>query len=318
MLSVLHLLLIMQSKAFHGCIKSVSRVARLLGTVALALTFTFWGHQAIVKFISKPISTKVYFRNGDDGLGNIQFPAVSVCLSDYAHFQRRFQAELLDHRCHAGLAGINSFRTVTALCYGKDVMTSTTTEGEGFGDLFGEPETTVVPFDDMHQLIEETSLNKSDMIFWYKLGREHELHWSEHKEDFIEEDWHTSIDETYGKCFTFDPKRLNISMIETFIPFTMDPQFFDLELTFMKLLEKTTHPVYRVFIHEDTFDLLDAPYNFPFFKIGPKETLLVKISKTNISSLPSDDFICSHQVHYGQQRCINQEVRFLIASLETS
>lgn len=309
----------MQStNGFHGCIKSVSRVARLLGTVALALTFTFWGHQAIVKFISKPISTKVYFRNGDDGFGNIQFPALTICLSDYRYFQRRFQQELLDEKCYSGFNPVQ-FRQVTLLCYGKhqDSTTSSTTEGEGFGDLFGDPipETPTVLFDDINHLIEETSLNASDMIFRYQLGNERELFLGTGFEnEYIEQDWFTSIDEIYGKCFTFEPRRLNLSMIETIVRPEILPQFLEVEVTFQKLMENNNNHekiMYKVYIHENIYDILDAPFKYPFYKVGAKDTLLLKISKTNISSLPSDDFMCSHEANYGQQRCIHQQVRII-------
>ncbi len=51
-----------------------------IGSVAvLAYTFAFWSWVAIKKYRSKPVSTAVSFRYGDDFQGNIEFPVVSFC-----------------------------------------------------------------------------------------------------------------------------------------------------------------------------------------------------------------------------------------------
>ena len=44
--------------------------------------------KALLKLVSKPVSTKISYKNGDDGNGNIRFPAVTICLNDYNYISR--------------------------------------------------------------------------------------------------------------------------------------------------------------------------------------------------------------------------------------
>jgi hypothetical protein len=42
-----------------------------------------WCVQAILKYHGEPVSTRIVFQYGDDGLGNISFPVVSLCRSNF-------------------------------------------------------------------------------------------------------------------------------------------------------------------------------------------------------------------------------------------
>jgi hypothetical protein len=42
-----------------------------------------WCVQAILKYHGEPVSTRIVFQYGDDGLGNISFPVVSLCKSNF-------------------------------------------------------------------------------------------------------------------------------------------------------------------------------------------------------------------------------------------
>ena len=51
-------------------------ILRLLGTFGFCAVFMYWSINAISKYIDGPISSTVSYQFGDDGHGNIDFPAI--------------------------------------------------------------------------------------------------------------------------------------------------------------------------------------------------------------------------------------------------
>ena len=62
---------------------SFIRILRLLGTLCFCAVFLYWSINAINKYIDGPISSTVSYQFGDDGNGNIEFPAISICLDSF-------------------------------------------------------------------------------------------------------------------------------------------------------------------------------------------------------------------------------------------
>ena len=68
-------------------------------------------------------------------------------------------------------------------------------------------------------------------------------------------------------------------------------------------------PRYAVFLHEDIHDRFDAQINFPKIIVEPNQSHLIRIRKTNVSSISSPESVCTDQPHYGPQRCKEIEVK---------
>ena len=66
-------------KVCNDYAKRVLKLAKILGTLVCCIVFVFWGLQAIQKFLSRPISSSISVINGDDGLSNLIFPAITIC-----------------------------------------------------------------------------------------------------------------------------------------------------------------------------------------------------------------------------------------------
>ena len=64
----------------HNVFKSLILAFKVFSLLALTVIFLYWSATAIVKFKSLPTSSTVAYRFGDDGHGNIDFPAISICL----------------------------------------------------------------------------------------------------------------------------------------------------------------------------------------------------------------------------------------------
>ena len=56
-------------------------------------------------------------------------------------------------------------------------------------------------------------------------------------------------------------------------------------------------------IHENIYDRLDATFNYPYIEIAMNQSLLVKLKKTNVSSLARETFGCSEKPHFGPELC---------------
>ena len=80
-------------------------------------------------------------------------------------------------------------------------------------------------------------------------------------------------------------------------------------LQFLTFAEYKRNPSYIIKIHENLFDRFDASLNFPIIEIAMNQSLLVKLKKTNVSSLARQDFGCSNEPNYGPERCRHLKVR---------
>ena len=102
--------------------------------------FQNFGFQAVQKYFSKPVSTTIAYRFGDDGNGNIRFPAVTICLRKYLHFSSA-QPDL--ETCASSFGKKNHAFEETLKCFRQDdpdnESTTTKESGDsGFPDLFTE------------------------------------------------------------------------------------------------------------------------------------------------------------------------------------
>ena len=63
----------------------------------LTAIFLYWSILAIIKYRSQPVSTELRYRFGDDNLGNISFPAFSLCPSSLSQLRQVMNCSNLTH-----------------------------------------------------------------------------------------------------------------------------------------------------------------------------------------------------------------------------
>ena len=66
----------------------------LISAFVLAGIFSYWSQQAWQKYESEPVSNNLELRYGDDNLGNITLPAVTICkpwfeVGDYCNYKEK-------------------------------------------------------------------------------------------------------------------------------------------------------------------------------------------------------------------------------------
>ena len=61
----------------------LNHILKSLSVLGLYTVFMYWSINAISKYIDRPISSKVTYMYGDDGQGNIDFPAITICLDKF-------------------------------------------------------------------------------------------------------------------------------------------------------------------------------------------------------------------------------------------
>ena len=66
--------------------KSFLRLGRFLGSLICWIVFSFWASQGVGKYLSNPVSSSISFTNGDDGLENLNYPAITICASGYIKY----------------------------------------------------------------------------------------------------------------------------------------------------------------------------------------------------------------------------------------
>ena len=194
------------------------RIARLLGSLVCWIVFFFWGFQALQKFLLDPVSSSISVTNGDDGHGNLIFPAITICLRNFAS---HLQSILLDNdqrRCSVYVADYESFLDACISMGTSDSSTTTTTTTEsfyGFGDWFDEDEVNYELFETVEEFMNGTRVEIFDVIETFEFGSEFKVtrNYEELRKQILKELWIPTFDKEMGPCFTFDPSRHNVSFM---------------------------------------------------------------------------------------------------------
>ena len=87
----------MVGQKFTNPIKYLAKTIKLIGCITCITAFLFWSHKAISKFNSAPISSHVSYKNGDDNMGNISFPAITICLKSFGFMAAKGNKKLVKH-----------------------------------------------------------------------------------------------------------------------------------------------------------------------------------------------------------------------------
>ena len=128
-------------------VKRALKLAKILGTLVCWIVFAFWGIQALQKFLSRPISSSISVINGDDGLSNLIYPAITICTDNvHNHFHKILYYGDVQRCDSASYTSYNKFLSGCLVGYVNEVTTtsSTTTTWGLFGGYDYEGETFVL------------------------------------------------------------------------------------------------------------------------------------------------------------------------------
>ena len=130
-------------KIFHRVALHALKLGKFLGSLACWFVFFFWGFQALQKFLSRPVSSSITVINGDDGLSNLIFPAITICAENLKYhliaiLRRENDKRCLSTRCSFGYSDCLS-ACIEFGSRSKTTTTTTTTTTENinaWGNLF--------------------------------------------------------------------------------------------------------------------------------------------------------------------------------------
>ena len=105
---------------------SLISALKVFSLLTLTIIFLYWSATAIVKFKSFPTSSTVAYRFGDDGHGNIDFPAISICMDSYYWIAESLNG--MKYKCRRSSSMQEKF--VKKFVESLENCTATTTEGE--------------------------------------------------------------------------------------------------------------------------------------------------------------------------------------------
>ena len=213
----------------------LNHILKSLSVVGLYTVFMYWSINAISKYIDRPISSKVTYMYGDDGQGNIDFPAITICLDkfDWVALSNR-----MNKNCSAGWKDLESFSGALSSCTAKNTATNSSdtdndTEYDYYsGGIFGnfdipKEEEKIYPFESIDDFLNVSKTFDIDDIlngftFGYRKDRQGRTNYIANFEKYkltqeekiskgtkkflLDKYWKPSIHFDHGFCYTFEPK----------------------------------------------------------------------------------------------------------------
>ena len=273
-------------KRFLKCCKNI-------GSLICWFVFIFWGMQALQKFNSNPVSSSISFTNGDDKHGNLQFPALTICLYNLGFY---FE-ESLERHCPSHW--IHYYYQIFEYCIEEKVEESTT-EPEDFFGLFDNP------YDDYYEdydkfatvdgLMNFTNIEAYDIINKFIYGNDIRIGKgmsSDSKtKEYLNQFWIKTYEHEHGPCFTFDPGLQNVSMIQA-----MQDVVIELDFKMFKDIR------YNLGFHTGFQDRFDRRIRQPMHLIKNEKMYNLKLSKTRFESLSQEESQCSLDLFGGPTKC---------------
>ena len=219
------------------------RILRLLGTLCFCAVFLYWSINAINKYIDGPISSTVSYQFGDDGNGNIEFPAISICLDSF----KWVVLSGISKNCSTSAANIPRLTDALRYCTDDNTEsqeTTTTWCGGLFGCIFNEEEEDIYyPFKNVEDLLDASKIiDITDILSGFQFGQTKLLSRKilvdrntndEIRKERLREYWKPTLNFERGFCYTFEPKKY------TNFPVLYHGEILSIELKFGVSL---THP----------------------------------------------------------------------------
>ena len=228
-------------KVFGRAARNALQLSKVLASLGCWFVFFYWGFQAFQKFLARPVSSSISVKNGDDGLSNLIFPALTICTENfYVHLATLMNPNKTQTSPYCGtqqhpyvsydfgksLKNCVSFGKVRPTTSTTTTTTTTTTFNEygGLGDWIyddhePQPEFKWVPFETVEDFMNATNLEIFDIIREFKYGSEiivSKVTYSENeRKERLKSLWIRTFDDSRGPCFTFDPFKQNVSLLSS-------------------------------------------------------------------------------------------------------
>ena len=206
-------------------IKPLAKILKLVGCICCITAFLFWSHKAISKFISAPISSHVSYKNGDDNMGNISFPAITICLKSFGFMAAKANKDFVKH---CSRKSFNFYERIYFYCYKlreeNELLDQSSNKNEDYSYYFPEwIEATEKPevieyFHSIEEAMNASHIKIHDFLYEYSfgdvIGVQNSGYTYGSKIQQLKEDWLESLDYSVGTCYTFDPSFLHHSMVQ--------------------------------------------------------------------------------------------------------
>ena len=217
--------------------RNALQLTKVLSTLGCWFVFFYWGFQAFQKFLARPVSSSISVTNGDDGLSNLIFPALTICTGNFFHLENVLKPNKTKKSpyCKTNCNGLGIYYQDYLKCcttFGKvrpkpsttTTTTSTTFNDDdyfgGFGDIFDtddEDPLAFLPFDTAADFMKATKLEIFDIIREFKYGEEivvTKTFLSEkERKTYLKSLWIPTFDDNTGPCYTFDPSKQNVPLL---------------------------------------------------------------------------------------------------------
>ena len=252
--------------------------------------------QALQKFYSKPVSSTISFTNGDDKHGNMQFPAITICIINFSSF---FEKKL-DEYCPSNW--IQNYHDIFEYCLEDKLETLTTTEGSTtlnlFGNTYEDYYDNYEKFQSVESLMNFTNIEVYDIIDTFHYGEDIQVMpnaalTDSLRQEYLKQFWIKTYDHEYGPCFTFDPGMQNVSWLQAKqnVAIGFDFKWFDTAR-------------YELGFHTSLKDRFDRRARQPLHSIKANKIYNLKLSKTKFESLYQEESQCSSDLFGGPTKCL--------------
>lgn len=148
------------------------------------------------------------FKYGDDGQGNIAFPAVTICLKA---FRSLSQEKIIYKRCN-GVNILREFANLLEACF-PDETEAGYYYGNYGGSIFDEAPPTDPMFQNITELIQTAHMDVTEVVNFFTFGAEFIINGQPgvDADSYISELFTTIIHPIAGSCHVFDPALVNVS-----------------------------------------------------------------------------------------------------------
>ena len=188
----------------------------LLLKVLSMLTFTticlYWSITAIIKFRSKPTTSNVLYKFGDDGQGNFDFPAVTICLESFNKIT--LSQNGMKYKCFGSDFSIANYNFLSALKYCtfiyNDTIKTRPKRGLDLGisnNIFNEKDV-VYPFENIEDFLHVSNMiEMTDILKSFVFANGTEKNITIENSEQMKTYWKPTLHFENGLCYTFDPKK---------------------------------------------------------------------------------------------------------------
>ena len=202
-------------KAIDGFILTL----KVISVLFFSSIFLYWSINAIIKYRSKPTLSTVAYKFGDDGHGNFEFPAITICLDTFNwitlspgmknNCTRPFWEDFFP--LGKGV-GIKDFYDALLSCTAKNDQTQISQKRR---KRFSFPEipggnNDIYHYRKLEDLLQVTKLVEvTDIVSYFMFAKHSRMNISANSKEessLMKQLWEPTLHFEKGICYTFDPK----------------------------------------------------------------------------------------------------------------